>query len=840
MCWGSIDISKTNGFSLPIVSSSHYLVGVSCMLVRIVLVVGACLMIGLGTVAAVKQLTRRPASPVDATSPDGSVSPVGQSSSDKKDTTFDDKVKPFLVAYCANCHGGSRKTAGLAFDEIKDEKTALKNRQLWQNIAGYLTSREMPPPDKKQPKEEERQFMLKWIDEKLSKVDCSLTRDPGQPTLRRLNRTEYANTIRDLVGVKFDALSELPQDDSGYGFDNIGDVLSMPPILLERYLAASEKIVASAITLPEKIVTSRNEIRPPFFTVNGGAVKPPRPMMGMFPKIPPPITFSANGEAFMQTVHFSHEGEYAIKIRASGLKDGDTAPRMVVKIGDKEVKSFDVDAPEDKPKTFDFRVTQMPGDRRFSIALTNQGTDPKDPKKGKKLYLYYAEVEGPFNAKQKTPSASHQKIIIASPTGPNDKEPTARKVLEKFATKAFRRPVKKEETDRFVKLFKLADSQGEPFEKAIQLPLRAILVSPHFLFKVELDSDPNNPDAIHTVNDFELATRLSYFLWSTMPDDELYTLAEQGKLRQPATLDAQVRRMLKDPKSRALVDNFAQQWLNLRLFATINQDPKTFPNWSESLRADMIRETELYFEHVMREDRSVLDFLDSDYTFVNERLARHYGIGNVTGSEFRKVKFTDSNRGGILTHGSILTLTSNPTRTSPVKRGKWVLETILGTPPPPPPPEVPELKEDKDVVLKGSLRQRMEQHRTDPNCAVCHQKMDPLGFGLENFDGVGAWRQKDGKFTIDPSGELPNGDKFEGPSGLRKILLGKADQFRRTFSENLLIYALGRGTEYSDKCALDELVTKLKNNQDTFSVLVVAIVQSDAFQKRRGKKIEEK
>ena len=385
-----------------------------------------------------------------------------------------------------------------------------------------------------------------------------------------------------------------------------------------------------------------------------------------------------------------------------------------------------------------------------------------------------------------------------------------------------------------MKLYDLAEQQGDPFEKAIRLPMKAVLCSPHFLYRIE--EDPKNPDDVRTINDFEFATRLSYFLWSTMPDEELFKLAAKGELRKPGVLEAQVKRMLKDPKAKALSENFAGQWLQLRNLKNVAPDKGYFPDWDDNLRAAMAREAELYFESVVQNDRSILEFLDSDYAFVNGRLARHYGIPDVNGLDFRKVKLPDGRRGGVVTMASTLTVTSNPTRTSPVKRGKWILENILGTPPPPPAPDAGELPPTGQ--LKGTLRQQMEQHRADTKCAVCHAKLDPLGFGLENFDGIGAWRTQDNKQAIDSSGVLPGGEKFDGPAELRKVLLGKADMFRRCFAEKLLTFGLGRGLEYYDKCALDEIAAATKANGDTFSALVLAIVKSDPFQKRKGKRSE--
>ncbi len=383
----------------------------------------------------------------------------------------------------------------------------------------------------------------------------------------------------------------------------------------------------------------------------------------------------------------------------------------------------------------------------------------------------------------------------------------------------------------------LAEQNGDSFDQGIQLIVTAVLCAPQFLYRVELDprsrTRGQTPPRVRDLNDFELASRLSYFLWNTMPDDELFDLAARGALHAPEALTGQVRRMLVDKRSRALVESFGDQWLQLRLLPTIHPDKGRFPGFDNELRQAMIEETHRVFEAIVREDRSVLEFLDARETFVNERLARHYGMPNVHGDEFRRVTLTDERRGGLLGQASILMVTSNPTRTSPVKRGKWVLEQILGTPPPPPPPDVPELKDDTDKKLTGTLRQRMEQHRANPNCATCHGRMDPLGFGLENFDAIGAWREQDGGLPIDASGTLPGGRSFDGPKGLRQILVSRRDDFVRNLAEKLLTYALGRGLDYYDGCALDKIVTGLNANDQKFSSLVIEIVRSDPFLKRR-------
>jgi mono/diheme cytochrome c family protein len=592
---------------------------------------------------------------------------------------FSQEVAPLLAKYCATCHGGDKPKAHLAFDAFKDEASALRDPDVWEKVSKKLRAGEMPPEKKPKPSKEEVNRITSWIDVKLAQLHEKNKKDPGRVTLRRLNRVEYNNTIRDLVGIDFHPADDFPSDDVGYGFDNIGDVLSMAPILMEKYVEAAERIVDKA--------------------------------------------------------------------------------------------------------------WQSPDLRR--------------------------------------------RIMICQPTE-KTKIDCARKILENFAFRAYRRPLKGDEVDRLVGFVTQVEAQGDSFERGIQLGLQAVLVSPHFLFRIELDPQPNKPDAVHLVNDFELASRLSYFLWSSMPDDELFQLAKQGTLHQEGNLENQVRRMLKDPKARALVDNFAGQWLQLRSLKNAAPDPGLFPAFDEALRSAMLKESALFFEAVMREDRSILDFLDADFTFVNERLARHYGLPGIKGNEFQRVSLTGDQRGGILTQASILTVTSNPTRTSPVKRGKWILENILGTPPPPPPPDVPELKEGKE--LTGTLRQRMEQHRANPNCATCHQRLDPLGFGFENYDSIGAWRTKDGQAPIDPSGSLPDGRSFKGPKELKAILKGKEEEFRRCLAEKMLTYALGRGLEYFDKPAIEQISQDLAKNGNRFSALVIAIVKSDPFQKRRGKR----
>jgi hypothetical protein len=751
------------------------------------------------------------------------------------DDVFQTRIKLFLKQYCLDCHSGAKAKAGLALDVYLNESHARKDRKNWGAIQHVIAAGEMPPPDSKKPKptKEEKEFVLNWIESTLTKVDCSpdKPKDPGRVTIRRLNRAEYNNTIRDLCGIDFKPADDFPADDVGYGFDNIGDVLSFQPILLEKYLAAADRILSTALTIPELPKADKQTFRPQQITTIPRSAKT---------RIVEPngreinrIVFSSEGSASLpQNQNFTADGEYVLRFRGWGTQVGGEYPRVTIRVDGKDIQTFSVESDQAKPQVYEARARFSRGQKRIAVAFINEFKD--DSKKAREFGLDFIEIEGPFNPDPLPESPSVKLLLIARPSNLANARQAAEKVLANFARRAYRRPVKPEEVTRLLKLFDLATAQGEPFEKAIQLPMKAVLISPHFLYRIE--EDPKNPNEVRTLNDFEFATRLSYFLWSSMPDEELFALAEKQQLRNPAILETQVKRMLKDPKAKALSENFAGQWLQLRMLNTLTPDTGYFPAWNEGLKAAMMREAELYFEHIVQNDRSILELLDSNYTFVNAQLASHYGIKGITGNQFQKVTLPDNRRGGVITMASTLTVTSNPTRTSPVKRGKWILENILGTPPPPPAPDVPELPPIGQ--LKGTLRQQMEQHRADPACAVCHAKLDPLGFGLENFDAIGAWRTQDNKQDIDASGELPGGEKFVGPAQLRQVLLGKADQFRRCFAEKLLTFGLGRGLEYYDKCAVDEIVATTKAKNDTFSALVMAIVTSDPFQKRKGKRSE--
>lgn len=737
------------------------------------------------------------------------------------------RLESFVQSYCVDCHAGELAEADLQLDRYRDLTSVLDQRDRWEKVVDYLSAGLMPPDGSDRPPDDEVHALVDWLRPQIEQADAAAPADPGRVTMRRLNRTEYNNTIRDLVGVEFRPADDFPADEVGYGFDNIGDVLALPPALLEKYLAAAEEIARRAIiTEPQ---------RPPVHPIDPASLKA-RQTRAFDGRV-----FSSNARAF-KDVEFA-EGEYIVRIAANGDQAGDEPARMSLRLGDDEIATFDVIQRRDEaPGRYEAHIHAQPRTYRLAIAFANDYWNPDAPDPGdrdRNLILHSIEIEGPIDRPVPLPE-SHTRILFRTPAegaAVDDVDQCARELLTRFATRAYRRTVESAEIDRLVALVRLARDDGANFAESIQLAVQAVLASPHFLFRVE-PTDSSAPDDPQSLNDFALASRLSYFLWSSLPDEELHTLAERGTLREPAVLDGQVRRMLADPKSQALVEGFAGQWLQLRNLTTASPNPKQFPSFDPEMRVAMRTETEMFFAAVMREDRSIVDFLNGDFTFVNGKLAEHYGISGIEGPEFQRVSLAGTPRGGLLTQASILTVTSNPTRTSPVKRGKFVLDQLLGTPLPPPPPGVPELEEGPEIDQAASLRKRMEQHRANAGCAACHARLDPLGFSLENFDPVGAWRDTDGEVAIDASGVLPDGTEFSGPQALREILVDKADQFRRCFAEKMLTYALGRGTERYDRKAISQICAAVNADGDRFSRLILEVVKSEPFQRRRVEAID--
>jgi hypothetical protein len=727
--------------------------------------------------------------------------PLGKGADGAKHPTYQTDVLPFLKAHCFTCHGNGKAKADLSFDKYTDDKSIVADRKIWENVQHMLKVAEMPPPERPKPKPAEVEAVTRAIKGIFDYADSTAKPNAGRVTIRRLNKTEYNNTIRDLVGVDFKPADDFPADDVGYGFDNIGDVLSVSPLLLEKYLSAAESILDRAIIIAD----------------------PPKPRKLTFDTIRTSSTKTAGELGKILTFD---EGTYRIRCKVAADQAGNEPVRVMLRVLGKDVKEFEVKATPEKPDLIQVSMPVKPDTGRVSVRFLNPSTTPIDGKE-RVLYLKGIEIEGPFDPPPVVYPDVHKRLM-AHTSGVPPRE-AAREIVTRFATRAFRRPVKPDEVERCLALYDAASKKGQRFELGVRAALYRVLVSPHFLFRVELDPPGLAPGTTYAIGEYELASRLSYFLWNSMPDDVLISLAEKQQLRQ--NLEVQVRRMIQDPRSASFLQGFAEQWLTLRKLELVSPDPKLFPTFDGNLRESMIRESLLFFETLVREDRSIPDLLDADFTFVNEPLARHYGIEGVTGREFVRVK-TPSQRGGILTQASILSLSSNATRTSPVKRGKFILEQILHSPPPPPPPEldIPELEAQKQ--LKGTLRQQMEQHRANPICASCHKRMDPIGFAFENFDAIGVWREKDGADPVDASGVLPDGRKFEGSAGLKKVLRDDKDVIVRTVTEQMLTYALGRGLEPYDRRTVNSIVEALGKENNRFSTLLIEIIKSDPFQKR--------
>ncbi|HYG77728.1 MAG TPA: DUF1592 domain-containing protein [Planctomycetota bacterium] len=748
---------------------------------------------------------------------------------------YDKEIKPLLSTHCFKCHGNGKKKGNVNLDDALSIDSIQKNTNKWLAVLEQVRTGSMPPEEVQAVDKKNVELIVRWLGEAIATADHLRPRDPGFVSLHRLNRTEYNNTIRDLTGVDFRPADDFPADDSGYGFDNIADVLTMSPLLAEKYIGAAESIVERVI----KMETS----------------KTPTPLSGLIGEAKRAQTvgqddsgliFSNNGDATMMP-HTQPGSEYTLKIKASQAPAGTEPAKMLVKVDGVDVLNQGVDAPKDKPKEFTAKFRAKGESAKVVVMFTNEFREAEPQKNGRRrsrrLFVHAVELEGPPGAPKE--EKNRKKVFIAMPSKELTEEACAEKILKNFATRAFRRPVKDDELKSLLKIYSNVRKDAPSFEKAVGSALTAALVSPFFLFRVEnklpfaVPPTPDNPTGAWPLDEYEIATRLSYFLWSTMPDDELFMLAGQRMLKNPKIREEQVRRMLKDRRSGQLIENFAGQWLELRNLDEVMRDGKLFPQFDTKLASAMEREATLFFDSIVREDRSIFTLIDADYTFVNGPLAQLYGIPNIKGDEFQKVTLKNSPRGGVVTMGSTLTLTSNPTRTSPVKRGKWVLEQILGTPPPPPPPEVPTLVEKPSDEAGASLRKRLEAHRADPSCAVCHNRMDGLGFALENFDSIGRWRDSDGKFPVDASGTLPGGDSFKGAIELKAVLMKRREGFARNFVEKMLTFALGRGIKQYDRATVNEILKQVEQNEYKFSSVVMGIVNSDAFLKRREKRGDE-
>ena len=730
---------------------------------------------------------------------------------------FTQKIRPMIQQHCGDCHWGDDADADLNLEPFESLDQLLQGRSKWKKVLLRVAAKEMPPQDVDPMPNDQHQQLMQWLDQLLNSVDCTDI-NPGRVTIRRLNRVEYRNTVKDLVGVDYKPSRSFPGDDVGYGFDNIADVLSLPPILMEKYLKAAEDISFQAINEPSDHQVT-GIISASDFTRNGRKSWADDNSVVLF------SNFTISGD-----FDFKESGKYKFVVEACGEQAGSEPCKMGVSLNGAQSKTVLVKARHEDFKEYElpFSVNKT-GKQAVKISFLNDYYNDNNSRTiDRNLIVGSVKIVGPIGKK----SPSYDKIInVAPPKTKREAEAAAKSILNRLASKAYRRRVKPDELSRLLDLYKLSRSEGNAFDASIRFGLQAILVSPHFLYKVEA---PVSEGETRKLTDFELASNLSYFLWSTMPDDELFRVAAKGELSDPVEYRKQVKRMLASRRSLALVQNFASQWLHLRSLARMQPDPELFPGVNKQLRADMVTETKLVVADLIAKDAKITDLLSVPYTFVNGPLADHYGIPNIKGRKFRKVSTVGTGRTGLLTHASVLTLTSNPNRTSPVKRGKWIMENLLGEEPPPPDPDAMQLEDQTE--LTGTLRQRMEQHRADPNCAVCHRVMDELGFALEHYDPVGRYREREDGNEIDPRGELPNGTKFLGPDELqRTIRTEMRDRFLRCVTEKMLIYALGRGLEYYDDCTIDEVLKQMSESDYRFSSLIIGITESAPFLSRSNK-----
>jgi mono/diheme cytochrome c family protein len=735
---------------------------------------------------------------------------------------FTAATKELFDDTCSECHNPTDLSGGFDVNVYRSVETLATDRDRWESILAKLKTREMPPDDAViQPSDEQINTLVKLLEKEFERADAAMKPDPGRVTARRLNRAEYTNTIRDLLAVDFRADRNFPTDDSGEGFDNIGDVLTVSPVLMEKYLAAAGRIAERAIatgSLPKPV-----EVEYSLRFKNLRRIDP------------------SNVEA---THRFDFDADYELKIGLPGQRAKDAAPvTLGLWIDGRLVQTTTVETRPSGLVYFNpfseerIRVPITEGDHTLRLGFIDDPfvkTLAQDEiyKDSVNKWVGAVTVIGPFATSGEKPS--RKKILVCDPA--SDPRCVDR-ILATLARRAYRRPVTGAEVAALKRFVDMARADGQSVEQGIGLAIQAMLVSPHFLFHIERDLYPNDPSRMHRVSDVELASRLSYFLWNSMPDDELLSLAERRRLSVPLVLDTQVKRMLADPRSAAMAENFAGQWLEIRNLDAIKPDPQKFPAWTPELRDAMKTETRMFFDTILRENRPVGEFSDARYTFLNELLAKHYGINNVTGPEFRRVDLATGERGGVLTHGSVLAVSSYPTRTSVVIRGRYILQNILGTPPPPPPADVPALDEQA-VGTTASLRKQMEAHRTSAICASCHSRMDPLGFALENYDAIGKWRTMDGGFPVDSSGVLPGGKKFANSAEMRQILTERVPELTRTLTEKLLIYSLGRGLQRYDRPTVNGITKRVAASGYGFQTLVQEVVRSLPFQSRRAEDVK--
>ena len=755
--------------------------------------------------------------------------------------------RALLDKYCVTCHNQKLKTAGLMLDKA-DVDHIGDGAEIWEKVVRKIHGGTMPPLGMPRPDQATLDAFSSSLEAALDRAAISRP-EPGRAGMHRLNRTEYQNAVRDLLALKIDVASLLPADDESNGFDNMADVLRVSPSLLEQYLSASRTVSSLAVgdrglgpvsqvyQLPPTLAQGEHIEGLPLGTRGGILIHQNFPLDGDY-------EFSTfllrNIVGYMPGLEYPHQFEITVDgvriflSHVGGEEDNKMMDTNLGLAGNTIDARLRVRVPL-KAGPHDVAVDFIEKNHSESVEPLQPFTRNLDLQDMNGIpIINRVQITGPFAATGSGDTPSRRRIFVCRPAGESEELPCAKKIISTLARRAYRRPVTDADLEILLSFYQKGRNKGS-FDAGIETAMRLILSDPKFLYRIE--SDPANavPGTINRISDLELASRLSFFLWSTIPDDELLTVATQGKLKDPVILAQQVKRMLADPKAESLVTNFASEWLFLRNLQSVNPASDDFPNFDENLRQAFRTETEMFVGSVMREDRNVTDLLTANYTFVNERLAKHYGIPNIYGSQFRRVPVTDDARRGLLGQGSILTVTSYPTRTSPVLRGKWILENILGTPPPAPPPNVPALKENDEGGKVTTVRERMEEHRRNPACATCHRVMDPLGFSLDNFDAIGQWRSKEAGLPIDASGQLADGTKVNGVVDLRRALLLHPERFVGTMTEKLMTYALGRGLEYYDMPVVRSIAREAAQNDYRFSSLVMGIVKSTPFQMRRAR-----
>jgi PAS domain-containing protein len=724
-------------------------------------------------------------------------------------------VSRVLKTYCSSCHEGAEAESEVDFTA---HTTADDPREVafWERVWDAVDANVMPPRTETQLTPDDRATLLNWIEKDVFKVDCT-NPDPGRVTIRRLNRREYDNSIQDLFGVRFSAAEDFPPDDSGYGFDNIGDVLTLSPVLMDKYFNAAESVVYKTIAFD-----GPQEARRTFRSSEFSNAEPDRSR----PRIPE-LRFRIDEEAdyafelgISTNTFYPFQGQVTYRLELDG---------ELIATGSRAYTDMQPDQ-----HRIERRFT--PGRHTLRLTPDISGATQDERSTGLSLSVENVSLTGPLG--RKTYPKSHERLFFKGepPADAVARRDYAREILKRIATRAFRRPVDEPTLDRLTTLaMDTAALPGKSFEAGVAHAIQAILVSPRFLFRAESQPRPDDPDEVHPIDEFALASRLSYFLWSSIPDEQLLAQASAGTLR--TNLRSEVARMLADDRADRFIGDFVGQWLQTRDVEAIQiESRRRFAALTLEVRRSLREETEHLVSHIFRTDRDVMEVLTADYTFLNGALAKFYGISDVTGSDFQKVSLpADSHRGGVLTHGSFLTVTSNPTRTSPVKRGLFVLQNILGTPPPPPPPNVPALEEpQRGSERRVSLRTQLELHRSKAECAGCHNRMDPIGLGLENFNAIGLWREEDGNEKINAEGQLVTGETFQGVDELRKILGTRREAFYRCLAGKLLTYALGRGLDHGDRCAVDRITRDLLANDGKSMTLIMGVIDSVPFQMRRG------